>query len=119
MVLDTGDSGFTVATDRIFWPRYWPAGSKVTLTFDPHHSAQPMGFQFTSGRSAATAVRLLPAFGASIASTQTLLDSPYPTAPVRCGAMPFFYFSVAYDAAKGLIWLEVRRRFQQGVHARP
>lgn len=97
MLLDTGSTGFQVFSSRVDNPTRWPAGSSVVLVFKPG-SGPRVGFEFHSSRLPATAVFLDPL------SHSRNADAP----PITCGVMPYYYFSVAYDASRGVIGLKAR-----------
>ncbi|MGH8180842.1 MAG: hypothetical protein ACRETR_07675 [Steroidobacteraceae bacterium] len=84
-------------TNQANGPTRWPAGSSVVLVFEPQ-SGSRVGFEFHSNRLPATTVfmdHLNPGRNA---------DPPL----IMCGVMPYYYFSVAYDASRGVIGLKVR-----------
>jgi hypothetical protein len=97
MILDTATMGFHVLSNRVAWPTSWPAGSRVSLVFKSPDTGSSIGFEFRSGWMDATKVFMAP----------SNRDRPAP--PINCGAMPFYYFSVVYDAVNGVIGLKARR----------
>lgn len=98
MLLDTGGIGFSVISDRVHWPTHWRAGSSVVLAFGSPATGSEVGFEFRSGQTPLTTVFMAPP---SVGLRR------YPP-PINCGVMPYYYFSVAYDAASGAIGLKVR-----------
>lgn len=98
MLLDTGATGFQVVTTQVHGHTRWPVGSKVVLVLEPPADGSGVGFEFRSGRLPATTVFVDPSFP----------DSSGDPPPINCGVMPYYYFSVAYDALRGVIALKVR-----------
>lgn len=97
MLLDTGATGFQVFSARIDGPTLWPIGSRVVLVFKPK-SGSGVGFEFRSDRFSATKVSMDP----------LRLGRNADLPPINCGVLPYYYFSVAYDATAGVIGLKVR-----------
>ena len=97
MLLDTGTTGFQVFSNQVDGPRRWPTGSSVVLVFKPK-SGPGVGFEFHSDRLPATTVFMDPLH----------LGRNADPAPIMCGVLPYYYFSVAYDAPRGVIGLKVR-----------